>query len=373
MRVLICSIALLALIEAVAAPEGDRWRGAGLPWGSEMPGLEDARALGMNVVRVWLPYYWNRYKSADRCKEHLETVDRRLEELDGILSRAERLGLKVVIAAAPIGGNTEGHEFADMKLFYDTGLQNCFEEMWRRTARRFRGRRVVCGYDLINEPLDRGYDGRVASVRDFMIRLTKAIRAEDPAATVIVEPNANGAPSGFEVKSRWGLPAFEALPFDNIVYSVHVYQPMGFTHQGIGKKADEYPHRTYPGEGENERWDKDFVRRELAAVRDFQLRTGARIWVGEFSSAAWTTGGARYLADLIDIFEEYGWDWSYHAFRENPIWSLEHAGADNLTLKKSDVETDRMAVLKSGWAKNAPRVPVVSTGKFARSVSAGRE
>lgn len=37
-------------------------------------------------------------------------------------------------------------------------------------------------------------------------------------------------------------------------------------------------------------------------------------------------GAERNLADLISIFNEYGWDWTYHAFREWPGWSVEHKG-----------------------------------------------
>lgn len=76
-------------------------------------------------------------------------------------------------------------------------------------------------------------------------------------------------------------------------------------------------------------WDKDYVRNAIKTVREFQLKYGARIWVGEFSAASWTDGGDRYLKDLADLFEEYGWDWSYHSFRENVIWSLEHEGEEN--------------------------------------------
>ena len=45
-----------------------------------------------------------------------------------------------------------------------------------------------------------------------------------------------------------------------------------------------------------------------------------------FSAIAWAPGAERYLEDCISIFEEYGWDWTYHAFREWTGWSVEHGG-----------------------------------------------
>jgi hypothetical protein len=61
-------------------------------------------------------------------------------------------------------------------------------------------------------------------------------------------------------------------------------------------------------------------------VREFQLAYGAHIYVGEFSAIRWApdNGAYRYLRDCVEVFEEYGWDWSYHAFREWDGWSLEH-------------------------------------------------
>ena len=76
--------------------------------------------------------------------------------------------------------------------------------------------------------------------------------------------------------------------------------------------------------------------------------------MGEFSAAAWTDGGAEWLKDVTDLFEAYGWDYTYHAFRENPIWSLEHEGDENASLKvKKDGDTDRMKVMKAKGALNA--------------------
>ncbi len=64
----------------------------------------------------------------------------------------------------------------------------------------------------------------------------------------------------------------------------------------------------------------------LAGTREFQLKTGARIYVGEFSAIRWAPGADRYLRDSLELFEEYGWDWSSHSFREWDGWSLEHSG-----------------------------------------------
>ena len=73
---------------------------------------------------------------------------------------------------------------------------------------------------------------------------------------------------------------------------------------------------------------KDYLRGVLKPVRDFQLKHGARIYVGEFSAVAWAPGAEKYLEDCIALFEEYGWDWTYHAFREWKGWSVEHQGPD---------------------------------------------
>jgi hypothetical protein len=35
-------------------------------------------------------------------------------------------------------------------------------------------------------------------------------------------------------------------------------------------------------------------------------------------------GAVNHLRDCIDLFEEYGWDWTYHAYREWDGGSVEH-------------------------------------------------
>ena len=81
----------------------------------------------------------------------------------------------------------------------------------------------------------------------------------------------------------------------------------------------------FPGR-DRDRRDSQHLRQTVQVVRDFQLKYNVPIFIGEFSAIAWAPGAERYLEDCISIFEEYGWDWTYHAFREWTGWSVEHGG-----------------------------------------------
>ena len=85
-------------------------------------------------------------------------------------------------------------------------------------------------------------------------------------------------------------------------------------------------------------FDKDCLRSAVRGAREFQLKYGARIYAGEFSAVAWAEGAENYLRDCISLFGEYGWDWTYHAFREWEGWSVEHetAGPGSPSLPSAD-------------------------------------
>ena len=91
-------------------------------------------------------------------------------------------------------------------------------------------------------------------------------------------------------------------------------------------------------------WNRDWIVNDLRPVAEFAKRHGAKIYVGEFSAAAWLPGAEKWMADCISVFNEYGWDWTYHAFRESPIWSVEHEGTDRDHLWPT-ADTPRKSVL----------------------------
>ena len=128
-----------------------------------------------------------------------------------------------------------------------------------------------------------------------------------------------------------------------------MYNPGSFTHQGVNNTYGEQGKQeriAYPGVIDGAKWDKEMIRKSLKPVRDFQLRHNARIYVGEFSAIAWAPGAEKYLADCISVFDEYGWDWTYHAFRESPIWDLEKAGTSRADIRPVPDNDRKQAVLE---------------------------
>lgn len=309
---------------------------------------EGLRVLGRewnaNLVRWQLVR-----QAAPGERPSLDTYDAWLEgelqKLEAALPWCERYGLYVVVDLhSPPGGRAiaGGYVAANDELFTNPRAQAKLVEVWERIARRFRGHRILWGYDLVNEPVENFVEEGCDDWPALAERVARAIRGVDPTRTLIVEPAGWGGPAGFV--------DFVPLAVSNVVYSVHMYEPHAFTHQGVYDSGE--PLR-YPGPIRGEFWDKRRLEAVLEPVRAFQLRYGMHIYVGEFSAIRWAPDGsaARYLRDLIDIFEAWGWDWSYHAFREWHGWSVEH-GEDRRDTRPAASPTERQQLLRSWFARN---------------------
>lgn len=61
--------------------------------------------------------------------------------------------------------------------------------------------------------------------------------------------------------------------------------------------------------------------------------------------------GRRLLADMISIFEERKWAWTYHAFREWSGWSVEHS-RNPAEQERALCPTDREQLLREAFSQN---------------------
>jgi len=268
-----------------------------------------------------------------------------LKRLEHALPLCDKYGLRVALDLhSPPGGKPTGGGYAgsDDRFFTDPRCQAKFVQIWRSLAVRFKSSPAIWGYDLANEPVEDDLAEGCEDWQGLAERAARAIREIDPQRAIIVEPANWGGPDGF----RDLVP----LSVSNVVYSVHMYLPTAFTHQGVFASG---PPVSYPGEIQGVRWDKARLEQALLPVIEFQQRYGVHIYAGEFSAIRWAPGDSarRYLADLIDLFETHGWDWTYHAFREWDGWSVEH-GPDRQDPRPAPAPTDRQQLLTHWFAEN---------------------
>ena len=298
-------------------------------------------AWGATLLRFQMVRDWHAVDGNQDLDEYDRWLEGRLDHFDKVvLPLARKYGVMAVLDLhVPPGGRDAGME---ANMFYDERFAGHFVEIWRRIARRFKGREGIYGYDLVNEPCQRRPAPAGCDWWSLQRRAAEAIRAEDPATPVLVESNQWASPETFRYLSP--------LTLTNVIYEVHVYGPDEFTHQRVlGTRP-----WTLGWPNAEKGWGRAFLEKELAPVRDFQLRHGARIYAGEFSAVCWAPGAGNYLRDCIDLFREYGWDWTYHAFREWAGWSVEHEGEDDASLRPSADNPRKRALLDGLRRRHSP-------------------
>jgi len=305
---------------------------------------KDIRALaewGGNLIRWQFYDYGGTFpeKRLDLAR-YDRWLDEIIAEVDRALPLCRELGIRLVIDLhSPPGGMDAGQ----MAIFKDAACQQKFIEVWDKLARHYRDEPTVWAYDLLNEPAEGLVAPGLMNWRTLAEHVARRIRAVDEKHGIIFEPGPHGGWKNLEY--------YEPLPLPGIIYSVHVYDPLKFTHQGVFNFAPLGV--SYPGEVDGVYWDRDHLRKILEPVRDYQKDYNVPIYVGEFSAARWAPDGsaARYLSDCIAIFEEYGWDWTYHAFREWQGWSLE-IGEDFANESPAPTPTERAKLMRKAFEAN---------------------
>jgi endoglucanase len=323
-----------------------RLRGAMIGPRIDADGLRTlGRDWNANLIR-WQLIRHGRPGEPSSLSDYDAWLEGELQRLDAALPVCERYGIYVALDLhSPPGGKAtaSGYIGSDDRLFTDRAVQDKFVDVWQRIARRYKGVGTIWGFDLANEPVEEFVEEGCDDWHGLAERTARAIREIDPGRTLIVEAPPWGSPES--------LADFTPLAVPNVVYSAHMYVPHQFTHQGVHQRNQ--PPVEYPGEIAGKHWDKAALRVALQPVADFQRDYNVHIYMGEFSAIRWAPGDSahRYLRDVIDIFEENDWDWSYHAFREWNGWSVEH-GPDRNDTRPAAEPTDRQRLLQEWFGRN---------------------
>ncbi len=265
-------------------------------------------------------------------EEYLDWGRKRIKELQERMHFFRKYNIRIVIDLHRGAGVVNAIN-NNLGLWNKT-RQDAMIQLWREIAAAFKGEPLIYGYDLLNEPGDRDYDVRSGALSYDMLydTIAREVRKIDPVTPIIIQPS-------------YGWLCYD-IP--NVIYSPHIYEPGEYTHQSVignGAIGACYPDA-------NKGWNREWLKQLVQPMRDFQLKYNARIYVGEFGCVAWAKGAEQWLADWISIFEEYGWDWTFHAYREAWLWSVEHEGPSRREMKPAEDITPRGKVLRDALRRN---------------------
>lgn len=272
-----------------------------------------------------------------------EAWKRSLSWGDAMLDQCKKLGLAATMTveggfpldpSLPLMSN--GKEFWNDPVRLNEAIQIA-DKLAAFFAKR--GAELVA-YQMLSEPLI--YDGGKAlsptSWRDLIEKIIYTIRRRDPNRWIAVAPPPGGGPNLYK--------GFQPFSASRIIYGAHMYIPQAFTHQGILQwQAESY---TYPGRiGGVGYWDKKGVEMIMSPLREFQQRYQVPVWIGEFGTVPWADGGEQYILDLVDIFDNWSWGWTYFSINGFYGWSPDYDNQKPQSL--SEVPKHRVGASSLRW------------------------
>ncbi len=237
-----------------------------------------------------------------RVPFHYRVAEREVSYLEKLLIWAKKHGLKVILDLHAAYGSQNKDWHSDSRgialLWKSKELRLKTISLWERLATLFKGYDSLYGYDILNEPvIEKEKLGLLVKLYKEIVR---KIRSIDTKKIIFLEGNMWATKIDF----------LEELLTENVQISIHTYQPLNFTFNFI-------PYLKYPGKIDNVFWDRDRIYRYLAPYYRFSQKNKTKIFVGEFGinwrGGFW--GEKRYLSHILDIFEEFGFSYTYWTYK----------------------------------------------------------
>jgi endoglucanase len=262
---------------------------------------EQVAALGdeWNVNLVIYPIYIPNAEILDAAG-YATALDAALDRLDVLLPIFEAKGIKVLIKLySPPGGFASVRGTAQHAVFKYQWAADQIVNSWYTIALRYNTNTTVLGYHVLNEPAV----GKKQIVKWPVLarRIVDTIRSLDSTHWIGVSAEYGNPALLSKLKPLVGIP--------NIVFIIHTYYHQ-YDHQGFpGRRPLKFSKKVF----------SKFKSTVTAAVK-FQRRYGARVMVGEFSTASYVPDASLYLNAVIQYFRSVGFDWAYHSLYEAPVW-----------------------------------------------------
>jgi len=254
--------------------------------------FQNIASLGFNCVR--LPF---NHKLIE--KEPFSYSKDGLSYLQKAVACAKKHGIWVILDlhAAPGSQNRDWHSDSagEADLWANQSNIERTIKLWSFLADVFKDEEAVAGYDLLNEPIV-----AASALNKFYQDLVKEIRKVDKNHILFLEP----------VDWAQELSTLQKPKDENLAFSIHFYQPLEFcfnTEPGLAYPFKDYLYKK--GMQDNIKHLKDCFK--------ISQESKVPILVGEFgvNSRSNSFGEMDYIRDLIKLFSELGFHWTYWTYK----------------------------------------------------------
>ena len=293
-------------------------------WGVTVSADEFARMRAEGFDHVRVPVGWHRHTGPG---PDFTITPEFFARVDFVVTNALANHLAVMINL---------HHFGEFDS-NPVGSADQLAALWRQVAGHYAKFPPTLAFELLNEPHDAA---TTPVVNPIYARVIAEIRKTNPRRTLFVEPGNWG---GIEELNNLVLPATD----DNLIVSVHCYEPFPFTHQGTSWTGPDFKTTgiQFPGPPAQplvpdpavqlKPWMLDWIKRyntlpaetnpsgpaafasKLKFVRDWSDYYGRPVHVGEFGCYVKTDpeSRARFLTAFRRTLNEQKlgwamWDWS---------------------------------------------------------------
>lgn len=220
-----------------------------------------------------------------------------------VVDECNKVGIKPVIAFNDL---TISDTITDeMPIFWtDSSYLNKAYFYIDKIGLRFANK--VYAFEFLAEPAIKFEDTVITPVNLELFYQTalNIIRKNDSCAYFLLSPGPYGMPTNYG----------KFVPFkindSKLMYNFHMYLPFNYTHQGLNDrpKGIVYPLPNF---------NADTILKRFKAVKVFSDTYGYPIFLGEFNAVRWAKNSDAYVQDIINVANNYNFEWCYFAYKPN--------------------------------------------------------
>ena len=217
---------------------------------------------------------------------------------------ADKYGLKVVIDLH----KTAGFSFDDFSedehgFFESEKYQERFYRLWTELAKRFGKFSDKVAFELLNEVTDKEF---IDVWNKVVYECIGRIRSYAPDTVILVGSYYNNSPETVKYLD----PPYD----DKVVYNMHCYDPLKFTHQGAGwtDKIDQNVRLSFEQSGVDEAYFEELFSSAIEKAKS----EGTSVYCGEYGviDVASPVDALKWFKVINKVFEKHGIAraaWSY--------------------------------------------------------------